>query len=42
MMGYLRKPFGGEAGMVPLLRGEQSLKLKQASLAGEKLACFLK
>jgi len=42
MMIYLRKPFEGEAGMVPLLRGERSLKLEQAFLAGEKLACFLK
>jgi hypothetical protein len=40
---YLRKPFEGEAGMVPLSRGERSLKtLSKLSLAGEKLACFLK
>jgi hypothetical protein len=39
-MGYLRKPFEGEAGMVPLSRGERSLKLSKLSIAGEKLACF--
>jgi hypothetical protein len=36
-MSYLRKPFEGEAGMVPLSRGERSLKSEQAFLAGEKL-----
>ena len=41
-MSYLRKPFEGEAGMVPLLRGERSLKPEQVFPAGEKLACFLK
>jgi hypothetical protein len=29
-MSYLRKPFEGGAGMVPLSRGERSLKLEQA------------
>jgi hypothetical protein len=40
---YLRKPFEGEAGMVPLLRGEQSLKtLSKLSLAwGKALSVFL-
>jgi hypothetical protein len=37
-MSYLRKPFEGEAGMVPLLRGERSLKtLSKLYLAGGKL-----
>jgi hypothetical protein len=37
-MSYLSKPFEGEVGMVPLLRGERSLKtLSKLSLAGEKL-----
>jgi len=27
-MGYFKKPFEGEAGMVPIQRGERSLKLK--------------
>jgi len=38
--GLLRKPFEGEAGMVPLLRGERSLKLSNLFLAGQKLVCF--
>jgi hypothetical protein len=42
-MSYLRKPSEGEAGMVPLLRGERSLKtLSKLSLAVEKIECFLK
>ena len=40
-MGYLRKPFEGEAGMAPLLRGEQP-ELEQAFLAGKSFECFLK
>ncbi len=39
-MSYLRKPFEGEAGMVPLLRGERSLKPEQAFLAGGKPCVF--
>ena len=42
-MSYLRKPFKGEAGMVPLLRGERSLKtLSKLSSPGENFECFLK
>jgi hypothetical protein len=39
-MGYLRKPFEGEAGVVPLLRGERSLKLSKLSLCRGKACVF--
>ena len=41
-MSYLRKPFEGEAGMVPLLRESEALKLEQVfpSALG-KLCVFL-
>jgi len=40
-MSYLRKPFEGEAGMVPLSRGERSLKLSSFSSQGKSLRVFL-
>jgi hypothetical protein len=37
---YLRKPFEGEAGMVPLLRGEWRLKLSKLSPSRKSLHVF--